>query len=102
MATKSKKAKTVFGRMTTSPLLHWITRMKGGKSETVHTKVLKVTAESIEEAAKISIATDLLRGTAPATLQKSFDSLCNSQLKKFNEENPDYVYYPGGRPKKSK
>lgn len=89
-------------KVDTGSLAHWATKLTG-KAEAlpIETKTVRATATSLEEAAAISLATQLLTGKAPKAIQENFDKNATKLVADFRKLKPDYKFVKGGRPKGS-
>jgi hypothetical protein len=89
-------------RLEFSEFTHWTTRHKMDKLPDIKAKVLKASAETVEEAVALSLALTLLQGLADKDLQTRFDAICAVESEQFHKDFPGYVYVLGGRNKGSK
>lgn len=98
----TSSTKNAWNRLEFSEFTHWTTRHKMEKLPSVKAKVLKASAETVEEAIAVSLALTLLQGEADQDIQSRFDAICEVQAEEFHTEFPDFKYVLGGRGKGSK
>lgn len=84
-------------RTVTRPFGHPSQRPHFKNAELVPYSKLQSQAASNSDAAAISLAFQLLQGTAPRDLQSLFKKTFTTTLEKFEKANPDYQYNLCGR-----
>ena len=96
----TKKRKPSFKKLAVTPLLHWATRHKTPEPEHLKVRGITVLASTLQEAAAISVASDLIQGKMEGNsdLVSEFNSQVEWVLEDFKESYPDYKFVTNGRP----